>query len=203
MQTLEIKKGLLACIWVCAATVSVAQTVTVGFAGRVVSPTCAWAISGAGVSGQAGAMAVPLVPTPVPASPSNLADNTFGKTVFSMGTTGCSHSYSVAPIVSISMRQTNGSYIQSGEKNFALEVGMESASNKRIKTRGFLSKAYVLFSCLLIPSAIKQKKSDQTARCETISIGLAGCNNGQYKGNAPHNVYADTPKSKPVLYLDN
>jgi hypothetical protein len=133
MQTLEIKKGLLACIWVCAGTVSVAQTVTVGFAGRVVSPTCAWAISGAGVSGQAGAMAVPLVPTSVPASPSNLADNTFGKTVFSMGTTGCSHSYSVAPIVSISMRQTNGSYIQSGEKNFALEVGMESASNKRIK----------------------------------------------------------------------
>jgi|688.fasta_scaffold788640_1 hypothetical protein len=78
-----------------------------------------------------------------------------------------------------------------------------AANNNRKNTRGILSSAYVLLSCLAIPSATKQKNNDQTARWETISMGLAGCKSGQYKGNAPHKVYADTPKINPVLYLVN
>jgi hypothetical protein len=52
---------------------------------------------------------------------------------------------------------------------------------------GRFKVANVDFKALVAARTIKQKTNVQTARCETISSGLAGSSNGQYNGNAPHN----------------
>ena len=75
--------------------------------------------------------------------------------------------------------------------------------NSFTATVGRFRVANVDFRALVAARTMKQKTKVHTARCETISMGLAGCKSGQYKGNAPHKVYADTPKIKPVLYLVN
>ena len=53
-------------------------------------------------------------------------------------------------------------------------------------TVGRFKVASVDFSAFVAAKTMKQKTNVQTARCETISRGLAGSSSGQYKGNAPH-----------------
>ena len=72
-----------------------------------------------------------------------------------------------------------------------------------IATVGRFNVASVDFNALVAAKTMKQKTKVQTARCETISRGLAGSSSGQYKGNAPHKEYALTPKRRPSLFLLN
>ena len=68
---------------------------------------------------------------------------------------------------------------------------------------GRLSVTKVDFKALVAARTKKQKTKVHTARCETISSGLAGSSKGQYKGKAPHNEYALTPNKRPSLFLLN
>ena len=68
---------------------------------------------------------------------------------------------------------------------------------------GRFKVARVDFSALVAAKTMKQKTNVQTARCETISRGLAGSSKGQYKGNAPHKEYALIPNKRPSLFLLN
>ena len=70
-------------------------------------------------------------------------------------------------------------------------------------TVGRFKVVSVDLSALVAAKTMKQKTSVHTARWETISRGLAGSSSGQYKGNAPHNEYALTPKRRPSLFLLN
>jgi hypothetical protein len=72
-----------------------------------------------------------------------------------------------------------------------------------IATVGRFNVARVDFKALVAAKTMKQKTKVQTARCETISRGLAGSSRGQYKGNAPHKEYALTPNKRPSLFLLN
>jgi hypothetical protein len=44
------------------------------------------------------------------------------------------------------------------------------------------------FRAFVAVKTIRQKTSVHTARCETISRGLAAANKSQYSGNNPHKV---------------
>ncbi len=70
-------------------------------------------------------------------------------------------------------------------------------------TVGRFKVARVDFSALVAANTMKQKTNVHTARCETISRGLAGSSSGQYKGNAPHKEYALMPNKRPSLFLLN
>ena len=72
-----------------------------------------------------------------------------------------------------------------------------------IATVGRFNVAKVDFSALVAARTITQKTNVHTARCETISSGLAGSSSGQYKGNAPHKEYALIPNKRPSLFLLN
>ena len=77
------------------------------------------------------------------------------------------------------------------------------AKNNLIAIVGRFRVARVDFKALVADKTIKQKTKLHTARCETISKGLAGSSKRQYKGNAPHNEYALTPNKRPSLFLLN
>ena len=70
-------------------------------------------------------------------------------------------------------------------------------------TDGRFNVARVDFNAFVAASTMKQKTKVHTARCETISRGLAGSSSGQYKGNAPHKEYALIPNKRPSLFLLN
>ena len=70
-------------------------------------------------------------------------------------------------------------------------------------TFGRFIVARVDFNAFVAASTMKQKTKVHTARCETISRGLAGSSSGQYKGNAPHKEYALIPNKRPILFLLN
>ncbi len=68
---------------------------------------------------------------------------------------------------------------------------------------GRFKVASVDLSAFVAAKTIKQKTNVHTARCETISRGLAGSSSGQYKGNAPQSEYALIPNKRPSLFLLN
>ncbi len=70
-------------------------------------------------------------------------------------------------------------------------------------TIGLFKVASVDLRALVAAKTIKQKTNVHTARCETISRGLAGSSSGQYKGNAPQSEYALIPNKRPSLFLLN
>ena len=70
-------------------------------------------------------------------------------------------------------------------------------------TSGLFKVTKVDFSAFVAARTIAQKTNVHTARCETISRGLAGSSSGQYKGNAPHKEYALMPNKRPSLFLLN
>jgi hypothetical protein len=69
--------------------------------------------------------------------------------------------------------------------NQLIEIRIE-VRNKRIVILGCFNVAKVVFNALVEARTMKQKTKVHTARCETISSGLAGPSKGQYRGNAPH-----------------
>lgn len=70
-------------------------------------------------------------------------------------------------------------------------------------TIGLFKVIKVDFKAFVAARTITQKTKVHTARCETISRGLAGSSKGQYKGNAPHKEYALMPNKRPSLFLLN
>ena len=76
-------------------------------------------------------------------------------------------------------------------------------ANSRMTTFGRFNVTKVDFNAFVAARTMKQKTKVQTARCETISRGLAGSSKGQYKGNAPHKEYALIPNKRPSLFLLN
>ena len=83
-----------------------------------------------------------------------------------------------------------------------MEISMDERKSL-IATVGRFNVARVDFNALVAAKTRKQKTRVHTARCETISRGLAGSSKGQYKGNAPHKEYALTPNRRPSLFLLN
>lgn len=124
MNTLEVKGHAMAFALAVVCTGAMAQSATVGFTGIVVNPSCVLAVSGAAASPHAGTITLPEAPSAPPAA----GENTFGKTAFTIGVTGCAASSYAAPIMSISSLQAVGGYIATGVKNLVIEVGTGSAA---------------------------------------------------------------------------
>ena len=70
-------------------------------------------------------------------------------------------------------------------------------------TSGLFKVTKVDFNAFVAARTMTQKTNVQTARCETISRGLAGSSKGQYRGKSPHNEYALMPNKRPSLFLLN
>jgi major type 1 subunit fimbrin (pilin) len=124
MNTLEVKGHAMAFALAVVCTGAMAQSATVGFTGMVVNPSCVLAVSGAAASPHAGTITLPEAPSALPAA----GENTFGKTAFTIGVTGCAASAYAVPVVSISSRQAVGGYIATGVKNLVIELGTGSAA---------------------------------------------------------------------------
>ena len=125
MYSLEKKGRIAACVLAGIASVSLAQTATVGFVGRVVNTTCSVAVRGASAAAYSGALHLP----PVSALPARVAGETFGRTAFALGVDECAGAAAPVPLVSITSPQAVGGYIASGVRNLLIEVGTESIAD--------------------------------------------------------------------------
>ncbi len=124
MNTLEVKSRWTAFALAVVCTGAMAQSAFIGFTGMVINPTCALAVSGAAASSHAGTITLPDALS----APAATGENTFAKTAFTIGMTGCTASSYAVPSVSISSRQAVGGYIATGVKNLVIELGTGSAA---------------------------------------------------------------------------